>query len=73
MIELAPKDVLRFPIPFRRRQFPIRPWFAITINKAHGQMLDRVGIYLPQAIFSHGQLYVAEVLCSQGVEKAPGS
>ena len=31
----------------------------MTINKAQGQTLDRVGIYLPQPVFAHGQLYVA--------------
>jgi hypothetical protein len=30
----------------------------MTINKAQGQTLDYVGIYLPQPVFSHGQLYV---------------
>ena len=33
--------------------------FALTINKAQGQTLDRVGIYLRSPVFSHGQLYVA--------------
>ena len=31
----------------------------MTINKAQGKTLDFVGIYLPQSVFSHGQLYVA--------------
>ncbi|XP_019181597.1 PREDICTED: uncharacterized protein LOC109176597 [Ipomoea nil] len=47
------------PIPFKRHQFPIRVCFAMTINKAQGQTLDFVGIYLREPVFSHGQLYVA--------------
>jgi ATP-dependent exoDNAse (exonuclease V) alpha subunit len=31
----------------------------MTINTAQGQTLDRVGIYLPDPVFAHGQLYVA--------------
>ena len=50
-----------FPFVLRRKQFPIRPAFCITINKGQGQSLNSVGIFLPSpdAIFSHGQLYVA--------------
>ena len=33
--------------------------FAMTINKSQGQSYDRVGIYLRNEVFSHGQLYVA--------------
>jgi len=47
------------PFNFTRQQFPIRPAFAMTINKAQGQTFERVGIYLPSPCFSHGQLYVA--------------
>ena len=54
-------DVLRLPLPFQmeRLQFPVRKVCAITIDKSQGQEFDRVGIYLPKPVFSHGQLYVA--------------
>lgn len=31
----------------------------MTINKAQGLTLQRVGVYLQDDVFSHGQLYVA--------------
>lgn len=48
-------------LPFQmiRRQFPVMLAFAVTIDKAQGQSFDHVGIYLPESVFSHGQLYSA--------------
>jgi len=48
----------------RRRQLPIRLGFSMSINKAQGQSLDRVGIYLKNPVFAHGQLYVALSRCT---------
>jgi ATP-dependent DNA helicase PIF1 len=48
----------------RRRQYPIRLGFSMSINKAQGQSLDRVGIYLNNPVFAHGQLYVALSRCT---------
>ncbi|XP_020163675.1 uncharacterized protein [Aegilops tauschii subsp. strangulata] len=43
----------------RRRQFPVRVCYAMTIDKSQGQTLSAVGIYLKGPVFTHGQLYVA--------------
>ncbi len=48
-----------WPFVLRRRQFPIRVAFAITINKSQGQTFNNVGVYLSSPVYSHGQLYVA--------------
>ena len=57
-IPIIPSDNI-FPFHMKRKEFPVRPAFAITANKAQGHTLSHVGIYLKQDFFSHGQLYVA--------------
>jgi len=57
-LSITPSGAENWPFTLRRRQFPVRPAFAITINKAQGQTLQCVGLYLPKPVFSHGQLYV---------------
>ena len=47
------------PIAFQRKQFPVRPAFAMTVNKSQGQTLERMSLFLPSPVFTHGQLYVA--------------
>jgi len=63
-IPLTTNDDGTTPIKFTRLQFPIRPAFALTINKAQGQTLTTTGTYLPLSVFTHGQLYVALSRCS---------
>ncbi|XP_020108369.1 uncharacterized protein LOC109724099 isoform X2 [Ananas comosus] len=48
----------KWPFILKRRQFPIRLCYAMTINKSQGQTLQHVGLYLRRPVFSHGQLYV---------------
>ena len=48
-----------YPFTFKRRQFPIKLPFAMTINKAQGQTFSNELIDLQKDVFSHGHLYVA--------------
>jgi len=54
------------PVPMKRRQFPVRLAFAMTINKSQGQSVKHVGINLQTSVFSHGQLYVGLSRCTSG-------
>ncbi|XP_073036896.1 uncharacterized protein [Primulina eburnea] len=63
---LKSEDNSGLPFELTRRQFPIRLSFALTINKAQGQTIQNIGIFLRNHVFSHGQLYVA---LSRGVSQ----
>ncbi len=38
-LNITPSDTERMPFTLRRRQFPLRPAFDMTITKAQGQTL----------------------------------
>ena len=53
-----------YTVEFKRVQFPVKPCYAMSINKAQGQSLRCAGIKLePTGVFSHGQLYVGLSRC----------
>ena len=52
-----------YPWTMIRVQFPIRVCFSMSIHKSQGSSMTRVGIYVADNMFAHGQLYVA-VSCS---------
>ena len=58
-IDVTSIDDGSLPFILRRRQFPLAVAFAMTINKSQGQIFQRVGLFLNEPIFDHGQTYVA--------------
>ena len=56
---IFPINEIRCPFTIKRRQFPLKPCYAMTINKSQGQSLKIVGVFLKDQVFTHGQLYVA--------------
>jgi len=51
-ITIMTTDNRSTPIMFKRRQLPVRPAFAMTINKSQEQTLENVGLYLPTPVFT---------------------
>ncbi|XP_076037628.1 ATP-dependent DNA helicase Pif1-like [Oratosquilla oratoria] len=48
------------PVNFKRKQFPVKLSYAMTINKSQGQTFNCCGVLLDTVqCFAHGQLYVA--------------
>uniref|UniRef100_A0A803P9K7 DNA helicase n=1 Tax=Cannabis sativa TaxID=3483 RepID=A0A803P9K7_CANSA len=46
-ITMSPNES-RWPFKLNRRQLPLAPYFAMTINKSQGQSLKYVGLYPPK-------------------------
>ncbi|XP_024156327.1 ATP-dependent DNA helicase PIF1-like [Rosa chinensis] len=66
-ISLKSAESSGLPFEMTRKQFPVKLSFALTINKSQGQRIPNVGIYLPDHVFSHGQLYIT---LSRGISEA---
>ncbi|KAL6130538.1 hypothetical protein ACLB2K_068917 [Fragaria x ananassa] len=66
-IPLQSAENVGLPFQLTRKQFPVKLSFALTINKSQGQTIPHVGVYLPDHVFSYGQLYVA---LSRGVSES---
>ena len=68
-IIFQPKDQ-ELPFEMERRQFPVRPCFAMTSNKSQGQNLNMVGLNVTKEFFTHGQTFTAcsRVTSSKGLK-----
>ncbi|KAG3237939.1 hypothetical protein PI124_g17085 [Phytophthora idaei] len=56
IVFISDGEAREFPFRLRRKQFPVQPAFAMTINKAQGQTVQNLRLYLSTPCFSHGQL-----------------
>jgi ATP-dependent DNA helicase PIF1 len=52
-IPLASSSTSDLPFDFQQTQFPLRLAFAMTIDKAQGQILNHVGLCLTEPVFTH--------------------
>ena len=57
-VSLDTSSDVSIPFNLSRRQFPIKLAYGMTINKSQGQTFDRVGLLLPEPVFTHRQLYI---------------
>jgi hypothetical protein len=47
------------PFSVRRTQYPLIPAYCLSVHKAQGQSLRKIGLIFESDPFTHGQLYVA--------------
>jgi ATP-dependent exoDNAse (exonuclease V) alpha subunit len=47
------------PFTVIRRQYPVIPAYCLSVHKAQGQTIAKLGVIFESDPFTHGQLYVA--------------
>jgi ATP-dependent DNA helicase PIF1 len=52
-IPMSPSEDLSLLSKLKRKQSLIRLSFTMIINKAQGQTIPHVGMYLPETVFAH--------------------